>query len=82
MLLRDTVESGGSMKILDFRYDQSGAPYSLTYTVGSTSIVYYYITKLQGNVMYLVDSKGVCDYHGNKGNWYTGSPPLWCDWQP
>ena len=57
-LLRDTVESGGSTKILDFRYDQSGAPYSLTYTVGSTSTVYYYITNLQGDVMYLVDSSG------------------------
>ena len=52
------MESGGSTKILDFRYDQSGAPYSLTYTVGSTSTVYYYITNLQGDVMYLVDSSG------------------------
>ena len=57
-LLRDTVESGGSTKILDFRYDQSGAPYSLTYTVGSTSTVYYYVTNLQGDVMYLADSSG------------------------
>ena len=52
------MESSGSTKILDFRYDQSGAPYSLTYTVGSTSTVYYYVTNLQGDVMYLVDSSG------------------------
>ena len=48
----------GPAGILDFRYDQSGAPYSLTYTVGSTSTVYYYVTNLQGDVMYLVDSSG------------------------
>ena len=57
-LLRETVTGNGTTKILDFRYDQSGAPYSLTYTVGSSSTVYYYITNLQGDVMFLVDGKG------------------------
>ena len=57
-LLRETITGNGATKILDFRYDQSGAPYSLTYTVGSTSTVYYYVTNLQGDVMYLVDSSG------------------------
>ena len=57
-LLRETVTGNGAAKILDFRYDQSGAPYSLTYTVGSTSTVYYYVTNLQGDVMFLVDGKG------------------------
>ena len=57
-LLRETITGNGAAKILDFRYDQSGAPYSLTYTVGSTSTVYYYVTNLQGDVMYLVDSQG------------------------
>ena len=57
-LLRETITGNGAAKILDFRYDQSGAPYSLTYTVGSTSTVYYYVTNLQGDVMYLVDSSG------------------------
>ena len=57
-LLRETITGNGAAKILDFRYDQSGAPYSLTYTVGSTSTVYYYITNLQGDVMFLVDGKG------------------------
>ena len=57
-LLRKTITGNGATKILDFRYDQSGAPYSLTYTVGSTSTVYYYVTNLQGDVMYLADSSG------------------------
>ena len=57
-LLRKTITGNGATKILDFRYDQTGAPYSLTYTVGSTSTVYYYVTNLQGDVMYLVDSSG------------------------
>ena len=57
-LLRETITGNGATKTLDFRYDQSGAPYSLTYTVGSTSTVYYYITNLQGDVMFLVDGKG------------------------
>ena len=57
-LLRETITGNGATKILDFRYDQSGAPYSLTYTVGSTSTVYYYVTNLQGDVMFLVDGKG------------------------
>ena len=39
----------GPAGILDFRYDQTGAPYSLTYTVGSTSTIYYYITSEKHN---------------------------------
>ena len=57
-LLREMITGNGATKILDFRYDQTGAPYSLTYTAGSTSTVYYYVTNLQGDVMYLVDSSG------------------------
>ena len=33
-------------------------PYSLTYNNGSTTATYYYITNLQGDVMYLVDASG------------------------
>ena len=57
-LLRKTITGNGATKILDFRYDQNGALYSLTYTVGSTSTVYYYITNIQGDVMFMVDGKG------------------------
>ena len=49
-LLRETY---GNV-VLDFAYDASGNPFSLTYN-GTT---YYYITNLQGDVMYLVNSSG------------------------
>lgn len=39
---------------LDFFYDASGYPYALKYN----STTYYYITNLQGDVMYLVDAEG------------------------
>ena len=34
-------------------------PYSLIYSDGTTTTTYYYITNLQGDVMYLVDANGV-----------------------
>ena len=34
-------------------------PYSLIYNDGTTTTTYYYITNLQGDVMYLVDANGV-----------------------
>ena len=33
-------------------------PYSLIYNSGTTTTTYYYITNLQGDVMYLVDASG------------------------
>lgn len=47
-LIRETYNGN----ILDFFYDASGCPYALNYN-GST---YYYITNLQGDVMYLIDA--------------------------
>ncbi len=35
-----------------------GFPYALVYHDGSTTATYYYITNLQGDVMYLVDASG------------------------
>ncbi len=49
-LLRETYGSN----VLDFFYDQNGYPYALKYN----GTMYYYITNLQGDVMYLVDSSG------------------------
>ena len=49
-LLRETYGSN----VLDFAYTASGAPFSITYN-GTT---YYYITNLQGDVMYLVNATG------------------------
>ena len=44
--------------MLDFTYDNAGMPYSLIYNNGTTTATYYYITNLQGDVMYLVDANG------------------------
>ena len=57
-LLRETIAGNGATKTLDFRYDNMGFPYALVYHDGSTTATYYYITNLQGDVMYLVDASG------------------------
>ena len=58
-LLRETISDGTTTKTLDFNYDNVGMPYSLIYNNGTTTATYYYITNLQGDVMYLVDANGV-----------------------
>ena len=57
-LLRETVSDGTTAKTLDFSYDNVGMPYSLIYNDGTATTTYYYITNLQGDVMYLVDASG------------------------
>ncbi len=58
-LLRETISGNGVTKTLDFRYDNLGFPYSLTYRNGSApAVTYSYITNLQGDVTYLVDGNG------------------------
>ena len=63
-LLRETITTAAAngtvtTKVLDFAYDAQGTPYSLTYTNGTASpATYYYITNLQGDVTYLIDSSG------------------------
>lgn len=48
-----------SKKVLDFAYDAQGTPYSLTYTDGTgRPVTFYYITNLQGDVTYLINSSG------------------------
>ena len=48
-----------STQILDFTYDATGSPYSLTYTNGTADpVVYYYITNLQGDVVSLINASG------------------------
>ncbi len=58
MLLRETITSSSTTRTLDFRYENVGYPYALIYNNGSSTATYYYITNLQGDVMYLVDSNG------------------------
>ncbi len=57
-LLRETITEDSTTKTLDFTYDNVGMPYSLIYSDGTTTTTYYYITNLQGDVMYLVDASG------------------------
>ena len=57
-LLRETITEGETTKTLDFTYDNVGMPYSLIYNNGTTATTYYYVTNLQGDVMYLVDASG------------------------
>ena len=63
-LLRETITTTAAngtvtTKVLDFAYDAQGTPYSLTYTNGMASpVTYYYITNLQGDVMYLINGSG------------------------
>ena len=64
-LLRETVfivdEQGSEIeRTLDFRYDNVGFPYALHYTDTFEGIeqTYYYVTNLQGDVMYMVDETG------------------------
>ena len=63
--MRETVfivdEQGSEIeRTLDFRYDNVGFPYALHYTDTFEGIeqTYYYITNLQGDVMYMVDEGG------------------------
>ena len=63
-LLRETITEGETTRTLDFVYDNAGNPYSLIYSDGTTTTTYYYITNLQGDVMYLVDSSGNAEKRG------------------
>lgn len=61
-LLRETitttVDGVSTTETLDFRYDENGYPYSLTHICEDTATICFYITNLQGDVMYLVDANG------------------------
>ena len=63
--MRETVfivdEQGSEIeRTFDFRYDNAGLPYALHYTDTFEGIeqTYYYVTNLQGDVMYMVDEGG------------------------
>ena len=54
---------------LEFFYDESGKPYSMSYK-GDTNaepVMYYYVTNLQGDIMSIVDAEGfsVAEYYYN-----------------
>ncbi len=58
-IVRDTITSGNTTKVLDFIYDASGKPFALNYSVdGATPTTYYYILNLQGDVVQLRTADG------------------------
>ena len=67
-VVRETIGSGTTAKVLDFIYDESGKPFALVYTNGTaTPVTYYYVLNLQGDVVGLLNSSGtlVANYSYN-----------------
>jgi len=56
-VVRETIGSGNTAKILDFIYDANGRPFALKYSEdgGSSFDTYYYVLNLQGDVVKLVE---------------------------
>ena len=59
-VVRETIGTGSTTKILDFVYDNNGVPFALCYSTnnGQTFTDYFYVTNLQGDVVRLVNSVG------------------------
>ena len=58
-VIRETIGSGTTAKVLDFIYDESGRPFALVYTNGTaTPVTYYYVLNLQGDVVGLLNDSG------------------------
>ena len=59
-VVRETIGTGSSAKVLDFIYDESGTPFALKYSTnnGSSFTTYYYVLNLQGDVVKLVTASG------------------------
>ncbi len=59
-VVRETIGSGRTGKVLDFIYDESGRPFALKYSTngGSSFTTYYYVLNLQGDVVKLIDTRG------------------------
>ena len=55
-VMRETIGTGATAKVLDFIYDNSGKPFALRYSTngGSSYATYYYVLNLQGDVVKLV----------------------------
>lgn len=65
-VVRETIGTGSTAKVLDFVYDNNGQPFALCYSTdgGETFLDYFYITNMQGDVVRLVNYAGttVADY--------------------
>lgn len=80
-MLRETITTTAAdgtitTEDLDFAYDAQGTPYSMTYTKNGVSpVTYYYITNLQGGVMYLLNASGtkVAEYSYDPSTYSSGT---------
>ena len=78
-VVRETIGTGSSAKVLDFIYDESGKPFALKYSTnnGSSFTTYYYVLNLQGDVVKLVTASGTAvatytyDISGNRISKYS-----------
>lgn len=58
-VIRETIGTGSTAKVLDFIYDNNGRPFSLIYTNGTAQpVTYYYVLNYQGDVVNLVTAAG------------------------
>ena len=59
-VVRETIGTGTTAKVLDFVYDNNGQPFALCYSAdgGAHFYDYFYITNMQGDVVRLVNSLG------------------------
>ena len=62
-LLREVItttdaEGNATTEILDFTYDASGSPYTVTRIVGTSSSTYYYMVNAQGDIIRVVNANG------------------------
>lgn len=55
-VVRETIGSGSTAKVLDFLYDTSGRPFALKYSTngGASFATYYYVLNLQSDVVALM----------------------------
>ena len=55
-VVRETIGTGSTAKVLDFIYDNQGQPFALKYSTngGSSFTTYYYVLNLQGDVVKLI----------------------------
>ncbi len=67
-VVRETIGTGSTAKVLDFIYDNAGNPFALKYTNGTAApVTYYYVLNYQGDVVLLLDENGaeVANYRYN-----------------
>ena len=57
-VVRETIGTGSTAKVLDFIYDERGKPFALKYSAngGSSFTTYYYVLNLQGDVVAIMNT--------------------------